>query len=120
MLRIYLDSLRSSEQVKLYFAERMAALERGGRLQLQPLQEPPVVLETPSSRHRRAGLILLLLGLSIIVALWEMEIPLGIVWWGLVPTAGGVAYLLSSFLEAREEQQQAAQSSVGSARRPDL
>ena len=103
MLAVYLDFRRKSETLKLYHAERMAAIEKG--IELAPL--PPeffgnVARESNPTRHRRTGLVLLLLGLSVAAAMWGMGIPA--FWWGFVPAAIGLAFLLSSILEMRERK----------------
>jgi hypothetical protein len=103
MLVVYLDFRRKSDTFKLYHAERMAAIEKG--IELPPL--PPeffgtVARESNPVRNRRTGLVLLLLGLSVAGALLGMGIPA--FWWGFVPAAIGLAFLLSSILEMRERK----------------
>lgn len=105
MLHLYLDFRKKSDTLKLYHAERMAAIEKG--IELPPL--PPEffksrdALESPATRHRRTGLILLFLGLAIGGAMLGMGIAA--FWWGLVPLAIGLALLISGLLEAREQKQ---------------
>jgi len=104
MLAIYLDFRRKSDTFKLYHAERMAAIEKG--IELPPLPaglfQHSLRREPSPARHRRAGLILLFLGLAIAAAMWGTGIPA--FWWGLVPAAIGLAFLVASFLEAREQK----------------
>ncbi len=104
MLALYLDYRRRNNILKLYHAERMAAIEKG--IELPPL--PPeffksrATLEPPATRHRRSGLILLFLGIAIGGAMFGMGIPA--FWWGMVPAAIGLALLISGLLEAREQR----------------
>jgi peptidoglycan/LPS O-acetylase OafA/YrhL len=102
MLSLYLRFRRKRDMFQLYHAERMAAIEKG--LELPPL--PPEFFqdtrrpELAPTQHRRYGLILLFLGIAVFVALWGTQVPA--YWWGLVPAAVGLAFLLASVLEARE------------------
>ena len=104
MLSIYLEFRRKSDTLKLYHAERMAAIEKG--VELPPLPDEffrrSGSREPGPVRHRRTGLVLLFLGLAIAAAMWGMHILA--FWWGLVPAAIGLAFLLSSFLETREQR----------------
>lgn len=105
MLGIYLGYRRRSETLKAYHAERMAAIEKG--IELPPLPEHLALTqlsspERPWVRARRSGLILLLVGLSLMVAMWQMGLQT-LFWWGLVPAAIGLALLISSALEASGE-----------------
>jgi hypothetical protein len=107
MLTIFLDYRRKSEVLKHYHAERMAAIEKG--IELPPL--PAAFFQQGSreprpARHRRTGLILLLLGLAIAGAMLGMNNSA--FWWGFVPAAIGLAFLISSVLEAREQKQESA------------
>jgi len=124
MLAIYLDYRRKSETFKAYHAERMAAIEKG--IELPPLPEnlaqpvgrqPMLRSETPASRRRHSGLILLLIGLAITVAMWGMDIPA--FWWGLLPVALGLANLISSFLETPPREKNRTTPADGE-RPPDL
>jgi hypothetical protein len=109
MLRIYLDFRRKSEVLRLYHAERMAAIEKGIELPplpehfVQPVQpessaQPWRYAESPAARHRRHGLLLIVIGLSVTWAMWKMWLD-PVFWWGLVPAAIGVALLVSSLVE---------------------
>ena len=108
MLAIYLDFRRKSETLRLYHAERMAAIEKG--IELPPLPEESFKsrdpLDPPAARHRRSGLILLFLGIAIGAAMLGMGIQA--FWWGMVPAAIGLALLISGLLEAREQRKSAA------------
>jgi len=104
MLAIYLEFRKKGDTLKLYHAERMAAIEKG--IELPPL--PPEFYRGPGSqepspaRHRRTGLILLFLGLAIAGAMLGMGIPA--FWWGFVPAAIGLAFLVAAVFEAREQK----------------
>jgi hypothetical protein len=104
MLRAYLDFRRRRELYQLYHAERMAAIEKG--IELPPLptdffRDTTRVREPPAVRHRRSGLVLLFIGVSVGAALWGTGQRAA--WWGLVPAAWGLALLLSSRLESAEK-----------------
>jgi Domain of unknown function (DUF6249) len=102
MLNIWLDYRKKREIYQLYHAERMAAIEKG--IEVPPL--PPEFFqagrrdESAPRRHRRWGLVLTFLGAALTAALWIPRLQYG---WGLLPLAIGLAYLLSSILEAREQ-----------------
>jgi len=104
MLALYLDYRKKIDTLKLYHAERMAAIERG--LELPPLPEAffgsRTSLELQLARSRKTGLILLFIGLSIAGAMYGMDIAA--FWWGFVPASLGLALLISSLLEMREHQ----------------
>jgi hypothetical protein len=103
MLAVYLDFHRKSETFKLYHAERMAAIEKGIDLPaLPPEFFGNVARESNPARTRRTGLVLLLLGLAVAGAMWGMDIRA--FWWGFVPAAIGLAFLISSILEMRERK----------------
>jgi peptidoglycan/LPS O-acetylase OafA/YrhL len=104
MFSLYLQYRKKRDMLQLHHAERMAAIEKGIEL---PTLPPEFFQETGRRelapiRNRRIGLILLFLGIAIAVALWGTHIPA--YWWGLVPAAIGLAFLLSSLLEAREQK----------------
>jgi Domain of unknown function (DUF6249) len=108
MLGLWLDFRKKRELMQLHHAERMAAIEKG--IELPPL--PSEFFRDYKRRDRsdrtplfylRRGLMWLLIGLSATVALWgtgEKEF-----WWGLVPSAVGVAYLLSYLVERAQPPQ---------------
>jgi Domain of unknown function (DUF6249) len=102
MLSIWLDYRKKREIYRLYHAERLAAIEKG--IEVPPLpteffQARPD--ERAFRRHRRWGLTLTFLGAALTAALWGTGT--GQYLWGLLPMAIGVAYLLSSILDAREQ-----------------
>ena len=102
MLSVFLDFRKKRELLQAYHAERMAAIEKG--IELPPL--PPELLrvatkrDSSPARHRRNGLILLLIGIAISGAMLAQHNPAA--WWGGVPAAIGIALLISSAFEARE------------------
>ena len=106
MVSLYLRYRTKRDMFQLYHIERMSAIDKG--IELPPL--PPEFFrdarwpELAPVRHRRAGLVLLFLGIAVTVALWGTGVAAW--WWGLVPVAIGLALLLSSVLEARHLQQQ--------------
>jgi peptidoglycan/LPS O-acetylase OafA/YrhL len=106
MVSLYLRYRTKRDMFQLYHIERMSAIDKG--IELPPL--PPEFFrdarwpELAPVRHRRAGLVLLFLGIAVTVALWGTGVAAW--WWGLVPVAIGLALLLSSVLEARDLQQQ--------------
>lgn len=109
MLAMYFDFRKKREMIQLYHAERMAAIEKG--IELPPLPEgyfrgPDRRPSTPA-RTRRTGLILLFLGIAITLALWGSGSPGVSWWWGLVPVALGLAFVLTAALEARESRERA-------------
>ncbi len=97
MLRLWLDYRNKRDIFRLHHAERLAAIEKG--IELPPLP-PEFFLGYPSpravgepARTLRNGLVLLFLGAAIFLAL-RAETGLVNAWWGLIPAAIGVAYLL--------------------------
>ncbi len=105
MLMTYLDYRKRREMFQLYHAERMAAIEKG--IELPPLPDEFFQggrgREPIPARNRRTGLILLFIGIALTIALWGSGGD-GAFWWGLLPVALGLAFLLAAFLEAREQR----------------
>jgi hypothetical protein len=99
MLGLWFDFRKKREQFQLHHTERMAAIEKG--IELPPL--PSEFFRDNRRRERtpifylRRGLMWLLIGLSVTAALWGTDEK--DFWWGLVPSAVGVAYLLSYLVE---------------------
>lgn len=114
MLRAYLDYRRRRELYQLYHAERMAAIEKGIELPPLPVEffKDTRVREAAAVRHRRWGLILLFIGVTVGAALWGTGDRDG--WWGLVPAGWGLALLLSSLLEKQEQARASNAIDVGS------
>ncbi len=105
MLRLWLDYRNKRDMFKMHHAERIAAIERG--IELPPL--PPQFFQdypyprgaSDSIRYLRNGLVLLLVGGAVFLALDE-EGGLDAAWWGLVPAAVGAAFLLFYVVAARK------------------
>ena len=99
MLGMWLDFRKKREMFQLHHAERMAAIEKG--IDLPPL--PPEFFQdrrkqekTPYSYFRR-GVMWLLIGIAVTTALWGTHDH--DYWWGFVPVAVGVAYLVTFMVE---------------------
>jgi hypothetical protein len=107
MLAMYLDFRKKREMIQLHHAERMAAIEKG--IELPPLPDDYFSggKAGPSgpARTRRTGLVLTFLGIGISLGLWGSGVVGGFWWWGLVPLALGLAFLLAALLETRELRQ---------------
>jgi hypothetical protein len=108
MLGLWLDFRKKRELYQLHHAERMAAIDKG--IELPPL--PPEFFREDKRRGRserspifslRRGLMWLLIGLAVTAALWGTEEK--DFWWGLVPCAVGVAYLISYLVERAQPPQ---------------
>jgi hypothetical protein len=98
MLGLVFDYRRKREMYELHHKERMAAIDKG-------IEVPPLAADfmqvrkarpTPGDLLRR-GLILLFVGLALVVAMSYEQHQLS--WWGLLPAAVGLAYLVSYFVE---------------------
>lgn len=102
MLTVFLDYRKKREMFALHHKERLAAIEKG--MDVPPL--PPEFFQDPRRRPRtpsdylRRGLIMLLLGIAITVALYSASRRDYL--WGLLPVAFGVANLLYFYLESRK------------------
>jgi hypothetical protein len=101
MLVLWLDFRKKREMFQLHHAERMAAIDKG--IELPPL--PPEFFGDFKRRERgptfyfRRGILWLLIGGAVTIAMrGEGQMHN---WWGLVPVAIGVAYLLSDLVERR-------------------
>jgi Domain of unknown function (DUF6249) len=101
MLSLYFDFRKKREMFQLHHAERMAAIEKG--IDVPPL--PPEFFGDYKRRVRsptfnlQRGWMWLLIGLAVTIALFETGQRDA--WWGLVPMAVGVAYLLSYLIDRR-------------------
>lgn len=103
MLGMWLDFRKKRELFQLHHAERMAAIEKG--IDLPPL--PPEFFQdkrkpekTPYTYFRR-GVMWLLIGIAATTALWGTHD--NDYWWGFVPVAVGVAYLITFLVERGRE-----------------
>ena len=96
MLGIWTDYKRKSEMFEMHHKERLLAIERG-------MEVPPLPVEffrgasgnlagSPNDRLRH-GLIWLLVGVALIIAL-VLNRDFQSAAWGLVPVAVGLAYLI--------------------------
>ncbi len=115
MLKLWLDFRKKREILQSHHAERMAAIEKG--IELPPL--PPqfygsevssltadVLNEQLKGRHQglrylRSGLVWLLVGIAISLALYADHDHGGshaVAWWGGVPIAFGLSKLLFYFI----------------------
>jgi hypothetical protein len=91
MLGLWLDYRKKREIYALHHQERMAAIEKG--LDVPPL--PPELFQRggrTSADYLRRGLVLLLLGAAVMMALF-LENTRG-AWYGLIPAAAGLANLI--------------------------
>jgi hypothetical protein len=103
MLGMWLDFRKKRELFQLHHAERMAAIEKG--IDLPPL--PPEFFQgerkqdkTPYTYFRR-GVMWLLIGIAATTALWGTHD--NDYWWGFVPVAVGLAYLITFLVERRRD-----------------
>jgi hypothetical protein len=105
MLTIFLNYRKRKQMFALYHQERMAAIDKG--IELPPLPEAFFAedgkMPGPRSPHRHllAGLILLLIGLALTLALY-VEVQNHFLW-GLVPAGIGLAFLIYYFAVGRKE-----------------
>jgi hypothetical protein len=101
MLSLFLDYRKKREMFAMHHKERMAAIEKG--MELPPL---PAEFFRDARRVRslsdylRRGLILLLVGIVITIALYDSSRHNYL--WGLVPAALGIANLLFYYFESRK------------------
>ena len=112
MFSLYLHSRRKREFLQMHHAERMAAIEKGIELPPVPpqfFQDTPVGLGGYAFCRRRSGVGTLLVGVAIMVALWEQG-GNGY-WWGLVVIAVGVGRIIDGTFAARYDRPRAADSS---------
>jgi Domain of unknown function (DUF6249) len=104
MLSLFLDYRKKSEMFALHHKERLAAIEKG-------MEVPPLPAEffrdgrrarVPSDYLRR-GLILLLVGIAVTIALYDTMHHDYL--WGLLPSAMGLANLIYFWFESRKAPQ---------------
>ena len=108
MFGMYIDFLKKRELMRNYHAERMAAIEKG--VELPPLPDALAHMgrtdwrgRAPAARSRRTGLILFFLGVTITLGLWGGGGGGRSFLWGLILVGLGLAFLISSFFDAREQ-----------------
>ena len=118
MLKLWLDYRKKREILQSHHAERMAAIEKG--IELPPLPREFYGTETSSVptevfreelkgrhsglRYLRSGLIWLLVGIAITVALYanhDLGEHRSEAWWGGIPIAFGLSKLLFYFIANR-------------------
>lgn len=103
MLAIWTDYARKRHIFELHHKERLAAIDRG--MDIPPLPEEFFGNGDRPARpndHLRRGLVWLLIGLALSLALL-LNLGVERAAWGLVPTAVGVAYLIY-FAVVRRDQ----------------
>lgn len=102
MLSVVLDYRKKREMFAMHHKERLAAIEKG--MEVPAL--PPEFFHNGHCRARRPvenlrrGLILLLVGAAITIALYNTYNRTYL--WGLVPAAIGIAQLLTYLIESRK------------------
>jgi Domain of unknown function (DUF6249) len=101
MLSLFLDYRKKREMFAMHHKERMAAIEKG--MEVPPL--PPEFFRDNRrvrvlSDYLRRGLVLLLVGIAITIALYDSTRHNYL--WGLLPAAVGVANLLFYWFECRK------------------
>jgi hypothetical protein len=98
---MYLRVRSHREMLQMHHAERMAAIEKG--IELPPL--PPEILHDRYyaagyrggyRRRRGSGLTLVLVGVAVSVAMWQVNGDRNF-WWGLVIIAWGVGRLVGEY-----------------------
>jgi Domain of unknown function (DUF6249) len=101
MLGLFLDYRKKREIYAMHHKERLLAIEKG--MEVPPL--PPEFFRDSRrvrapGEYLRRGLILLLVGIAITIALFDATRRNYL--WGLVPTAMGIANLLYYYIESRK------------------
>jgi Domain of unknown function (DUF6249) len=82
--------------------ERIAAIDKGLEMPLDP-PELPLDPARNRSRYLLRGLILVFVGATLTIALWQTD-GIGQHWlYGLIPAGVGIAYLIYYFLEGRRD-----------------
>lgn len=123
MLALYLSFRRKSEALRLYHAQRMAAIEKGIELPPPPPEDQLVDRVERGRRSyfvkRLSGLVLIFVGLTVTVAMWQSGAG-GASWWGMMPAAVGAALLVSAIMDARDEERAKPPRDWGNIQPPDL
>ena len=101
MLGVWLDYRKKRELFELHYRERMAALEKG--VTVDPLPEHLFgKRQGPASRSLLLkGMVLLLGGGALTLAIAQSD---GIGYWGLIPMAIGLAYLITFLYEIKRSK----------------
>ena len=105
IVAIYTNYRKRKDMFELYHRERMAAIDKG--LELPPLPEGFFSDgDRPTPYHPRRnllkGLVWLFVGLGIFLAFHNMDEP-DAAWFGAIPAAVGLAYLIYFGLVGRQE-----------------
>jgi hypothetical protein len=104
MLKFALDYRNRREMFQLHHAERMAAIEKG--IELPPLPAEFFKSQRPGPAPKfvylRRGVMLLLIGVVLFVGI-DKAAGLENAWWGLLPSAIGVADLVLYILMRRKD-----------------
>ena len=103
MLSLFLDYRKKREMFAMHHKERLTAIEKG--MEVPPLpaeffQDSRRTRVRVPSDYLRRGLILLLGGIALTIALFDTTRHNYL--WGLLPTAMGVAYLIYYWFESRK------------------
>lgn len=105
MFAMWLDYRKKRDIFQLHHSERMAAIEKGVDVPALPPEFFADYRRGPRSpaRYLRSGLMWLLVGIAVTVALYETRL-FELSWsWGLVPMAVGIANLLFFAITRRSE-----------------
>ena len=113
------DYRRRRDVVEAHHRERMAAIERG--MDIPPLPES---FYQPFQRGRRprhllVGMVWLFVGIAIFISLGAVA-GHDVQYFGLIPAAVGLAYLLYYLIEGRHEQPEPVVPDLGNMPRPPV
>jgi hypothetical protein len=102
ILAIILNYRHSRHLIDLVHKERMSAMERGLEAPPLPARGSGIRSDPPAASYLHRGLMLTLLGLSLMVA-FGVNAGLQSALWGLPVAALGAAHLISFFVIANKE-----------------
>ena len=108
ILAIVVDYIKRRKIYEMHHRERMAAIDKG----MEPPPLPPDLLDNGHGKHGRRpryllrGLVWLVIGLTLVIALFANE-DLRTALWGLIPTGIGVAYLIYYSVEGKRLEEEA-------------
>ena len=117
IVAIIMDSTKRRRIYELHHKERLAAIEKG--VEAPPL--PPELFDKDFSqrnrrpRHLLHGLVWLLLGLALLVALHFDSHQRQWAFYALIPVGVGLAYLIYYAVEGKKELQELKDAQAGSA-----